>query len=223
MQDPNVDTLTAATLALVAIGTDEALETVIDLLEISGDKDIRRAIAESLAANREVGYMTLFEALNSDDMMLRRSAVFGLGRIGTDWALIALNETFIEDEEWYVRSAAQVVFQQVYEDSLRGVKRYPDVPNLPWLKQWEQEMKNEGFLPYDTEIEQVFEEAITQTEDPLIRMMAAITVGQIGHYPMIDKIYDALKDEQEAIRDTAYRTLGDLQLQLGRPLPAPIG
>lgn len=221
VQDPNVDTLTAATLALVAIGTDEALETVVDLLEISSDKDIRRAIAESLAANRTMGYLTLYEALKADDMMLRRAAVFGLGRIRTDWALIALNETFLEDEEWYVRSAAQVVFQQVYEDSLRGVKRYPDIPNVPWLKQWEQEMKDEGFIPYDTEIEAVFEEAITQAEDPLIRMMATVTIGQIGKYGMIDKVYAALKDDQEAIRDTAYRTLGELQLQLGKPLPAP--
>lgn len=222
MQDPNVDTLTSATLALVAIGTDESLETVIDLLEMSGDKDIRRAIAESLAANRTVGYLTLYEALQSDDMMMRRAAVFGLGRIGTDWSLISLNETFLEDDEWYVRSAAQVVFQRVYEDSLRGVKRYPDVQDVPWLKQWEIEMKEEGFIPFDTETEEVFVEALTQTEDPLIRMMATITVGQIGHYPMIDRVYDALKDDQEAIRDTAYRTLGDLQLQLGRPLPAPI-
>jgi hypothetical protein len=221
MQDPNVDTLTAATLALAAVGTDEAFETLIDLLEMSGDKDIRRAIAESLAANRQFGYITLYEALESDDMMLRRAAVFGLGRIGTDWALIALNETFLEDAEWYVRSAAQVVFQQVYEDSLRGVKRYPDIPNVPWLKQWGQTMMNEGFIPYDTQIEDVFEEAINQTEDPLIRLMATATIGQIGHYPMLDKVYQALKDDQEAIRDTAYRTLGELQLQLGRPLPAP--
>jgi HEAT repeat protein len=221
LQSPEKNTAIAGALAVGAIGTEEALYTLVEVLQISDDNDIRRALAESLAANREQGYMTLYDAARAEEMLLRRAAVFGLGRIDTDWALIALNETYLEDEEWYVRSAAEVVFKEIYEESLQGVRAYPEPDEAPWLHEWAEEEIERGNLPHDIEGMPLFERALDNHDDPLIRLLATVTIGQTGFYEKIDEVYQALTDNQEAIRDAAYRTLGQFQEKLGEPLPSP--
>ncbi len=221
LQSQDSNTAIGAALAIGAMNTQEALYTLVEVLELSTENDIRRALAESLAANREQGYMTLYDAVRAEDMMLRRAAVFGLGRIDTDWALIAVNETYLEDDEWYVRSAAEVVFKEIYEISLEGVQAYPDPIDAPWLHEWAEDEIQRGNLPHDIEGMPLFERALHNENDPLIRLLATVTLGQTGFYDKIDAVYQALQDNQEAIRDAAYRALGDFQQQLGEPLPSP--
>jgi hypothetical protein len=223
LQDDNVDVQTAAALALSAVGTEDSLVAMVDVFEMSQGREVRRAIAESLAANREDGYQTLFEAVKADDMMMRRSAVFGLGRVRADWALITLNETFLEDDEFYVRLAAESVFSDIYEASLKGVNTYPDVKETPWLNQWIEQQIEYGIVAHDTPPEKFLEIAYTQKDDPFIRMLATTTIAQLGLSNKLADLYAALRDRSEAIRDESYRALGEFQKRLGKPLPAPIG
>jgi HEAT repeat protein len=223
LQDRDVDVQIAATLALSAIGTEHALNTLIDTFEVTSVREVQRAVAESLAADRANGYMTLFDSVKAQDMMIRRSAIFGLGRIRTDWSLITLNETFLEDTEFYVRLAAESVFSEIYEASLKGVNAYPDVKELPWLTQWIQEQIEIGILPFDIPADKFFETAFTQKEDAIIRELATKTIGQLGLIDRIADLYAALRDRSDDIRDEAYRGLGEFQQRFGKPLPAPVG
>lgn len=221
VQDPIPEIKIAASLGLAAMGTDAALQTLVDVIEVSPDKDVRRAVAESLAANREIGYPTLYDALKAQEMMIRRAAVFGLGRIRTDWSLIALNEIFLEDPEWYVRSAAQVVFQEMFEQSISGLDNYPPVTEVPWLLSWSREQMEAGNIPFDMKDEPLFQHALQQKTDPLARLLATLTVGQVGEYGYTDRLYGLLSDPEEVIRDAAYRSLGEFQQRLGVQLPIP--
>lgn len=221
VQDQDKAVQIACTLALGAIATEESLFAMVDLLQLSGDSDIRRAVAESLAANRQDGYLTLYDALGAQDMLMRRAAVFGLARVRADWALVAINEAYLEDAEWYVRSAAQVIFQQLYEESLRGIQGYPAESEVPWLLEWREEQVELGNLSHETAGRDLLMAALNTKDDPLIRLLAMVTIGQVGIYDLASQAYQALHDRQEAIRDAAYRTLGEFQMKLGKPLPTP--
>ncbi|MDQ7034128.1 MAG: HEAT repeat domain-containing protein [Anaerolineae bacterium] len=222
LQDDNLDVQTAAALALSAIGTQEALIALTEVFEESEVRQVQRAIAESLAANREEGYLTLFEAVKSKEMMVRRSTVFGLGRVRADWALITLNDIFLEDNEFYVRLAAENVFSDIYAASLKGIHIYPDIEEAPWLHQWIQEQIEAGILSYDTPPNTFLDVAFTHEEDPFIRALAIATIGQLGLTNKIGGLYVGLSDRSEIIRDESYRALGEFQQRFGKPFPAPI-
>ncbi len=126
----------AAGMALGAIGTEDALQAMIAALT-SGAEQLRQAMAEALAAMPEEGYPTLYEAVTHEDFLLRRAAIFGLRRLRTTWALVAIYRAFLEDEQWYVRSAAQQAFQELtYGRTESLTSPYPKVEEIEWLQVW---------------------------------------------------------------------------------------
>ena len=221
LSDPDEGVQIAATLAISAIGTEDALLTMVDALQLSPNKAVRRAVAESFATNREEGYLTLYDASESEDIMLRRAAVWGLGRIRTPWSLITLNRIFLEDPEWYVRSAAQSVFIEQYENEQRGVQSYPSIGSVTWLLQWSIEQAQEGNIPHNIGGVHLLSYAIEQAEDPMIRLLAVVTAGQLCITDVIKELYGRLEDPEDAIRDAAYRSIAEIQFQTDQPLPAP--
>lgn len=212
----------AATLALGGIDNTEALISLAEILQIATSRDVQRAAAESLAAHRRDGYPTLYDAVRASEYPLRRAAVFGLSRVPTDWALVAINEAYLEDSEYIVRSAAEVVFYQLYEAQRNGIQSYPPEEFVPWLAEWGEEQRQRGNLPPDIEGRDLTLAALNYTDDPLIRLLALVTIGQIGLYDLSDEAYNALRDRQEAIRDAAYRVLGQFQMDFGKALPSPV-
>lgn len=221
VQDPNEQVQIAATLALGAFGTEKALINLAEFLQISESANVRRAAAESFAAYPDMGYPTLHDALREKDMLLRRAVVFGLGRVPAPWALIDLNKTYLEDDEWYVRIAAQVALGEIYETSLKGVHHYPDLRHIEWLETWRADQVERGNIPYDIEGMDVLDQALKQTGDPLVQALAVLTIGQIGLYDKMDTLYESLRARPADVRDASYRALAMFQNQLSEPLPAP--
>jgi len=218
VQDMDDEVRIAAALGMGAMHSDEALLTMVDVLDVSDDRAVRRAVAESLAAYPEAGYLTLWDAVQSDDYLMRRTSVFGLGRIPKDWALIKLNEIFLEDSEWIVRSAVQDVFHILYGESVRGLRPYPAPERVHWLAEWAK-----GDLVQNEENENIplLVQALEQGDD-LVRALVLMLAGQVGDISLLDHLYHALLDPHPAIRDSAYRGLGRLQQQFGKPIPAPV-
>ncbi|MEO8397194.1 MAG: HEAT repeat domain-containing protein, partial [Chloroflexota bacterium] len=133
-QNPNVEL--AAGMALGAIGTEDALQPMVQALT-KGSEQLRQTMAEAFAAIPEEGYPTLYDAVTEEDFMLRRAAVFGLRRVNTTWALVAIYRAFLEDEQWYVRSAAQQAFQEMtYGRTPSLTTPYPKPEEIPWLQGW---------------------------------------------------------------------------------------
>ena len=151
--------------------------------------------------------------------MVRRAAVFGLKRLSTKWARIAIYQSFLEDQQWYVRSAAQLVFQQ--QQAGHGVRapRIPQPDQIAWLQEWaasrgENIPQGEGGLEL---LLQAFQEGSTET-----RTYAAGVLGQLGAAHVARSLYTALRDVQPEVRESAHRALGYLQAHIGKALPAPI-
>lgn len=221
IQDPSLNVRIAAGMSLGVIGTHEAFLSMTDAFEITNDTPVQRVLAECMTAYPEEGYLALATALQSDDYMTRRSAVFALGRIPKDWALITLNDMLLEDDEWYVRSAAEGVFQQMHHDSLRRLQPYPRSEALPWLRNWaHNNLDLDEWFEGNEEIDFV-QQAIAQDEDKMIRFYALQAAGLLGLHSTVPHLYNALCDPEENHRDAAYTSLGYMQQRSGHMLPVP--
>lgn len=218
IRDQEMDVQLAAGMALGAVGTEEALEAMV-VAFTEGTEQVRQAMAEAFAAMPEEGYPILAEAVEHQDMMLRRAAVFGLRRIRTTWALIAIYRAFLEDEQWYVRSAAQQAFQEIqYGRAESPTTPYPQAEAIPWLVAWA--ASRGETMPAGEGAQQMLLRALQEGEPP-IRALAAENLGQLGLASMSKALYGALRDRQEDVRAAAHKSLADLQMQIGQPLPIP--
>ncbi len=162
----------------------------------------------------------IYEGANSDDMLLRRASIFGLRRIRTTWALIAIYRAFLEDEQWYVRSAAQEAFQEIqYGKVTNPTVGYPKPETIEWLQDWAAE-KGEQIQTSDAAIQMLLR--ALQEGEPGIKQLAALDLGQLGLVTNIKSLYVALRDGRDEVRAAAHRSLAYLQQMLGEKLPSAV-
>ncbi len=212
--DPEVQL--AAAQALGAIRSDAALETMVQGL-LEGDENMRQAIAEAFAAIPGEGHDILKDAVQHDDMLVRRASVYGLARISSMWAMKALYNIMMEDAQWYVRSAAEAVFTYANDPSRQGPKSKPVLQELTWLNQWVDHHNIE--IDIDTVIEDLLVRALLQDKQPIIRELAARTLAQVDYKYGMKPLYVALMDANEGVRSTAYQSLAELNQQANTLLP----
>ena len=128
----NTYTLSAISLALAAIGTDSALNALATAL-MQGEENLRRAAAEAFANHPGEGWATLKEALEIDDILVRRSAIYGLARVEESWAKELLTHIQIEDKEWAVRDVAADMIEKSENKILYAPHKLPPPSESPWL------------------------------------------------------------------------------------------
>jgi HEAT repeat protein len=218
LRDQDESVQLAAGMGLSVVNSEKALEAMV--LEFTqGTEKVQQALAIAFAAMPEDGYPILFDAIEDPEMLVRRAAVFGMRRLRTTWALIAIYRAFLEDEQWYVRSAAQQTFQEIQhgrETSLTTA--FPRADSLEWLSAWAS-TRGEN-LPAGDAANQMLLRAL-QEGNPEIRAAAAACLGQLGLAETIRPLYAALNDKQEDVRIAAQRSLAEFQAQIGAPLPTP--
>lgn len=207
--------------ALGALNMPLALTALAENLEIVTSNNTRRAITETLAMDIQTGYPLLYDATRHPDLLVRRAAMWGLGRIQTDWAFITLNEIFLSDKEWYVRSAAEQVLLNNYKEKRQGVQVSPDLDALGWLQEWANAEKQNENLPKGVFGEALLIKAIEQNTYPMTRLLAVVVAGQLGIISATNALYRASTDPQEAIRDASFRALASLQARTGRAFMMP--
>jgi len=212
--DPSVQR--AAGLALGAIGTERALEIMVQGL-LEGSDELRRAVAEALAAIPDGGHAILRDGIRADDIMIRRATVYGLSRIRASWALVALYRAMMEDEQWYVRTAAEEAFMAARTPEHEGPHAHPEADALTWLIQWAAE-RGEG-VPKGQNARQVLIRAL-QEGGTFDKVMAATTLGRMGHVHALKPLYAALRDRNPDVRAAAFNALAEIQLRTARPLPS---
>jgi HEAT repeat protein len=182
-------------------------------------EQLRHAVAEAMAALPDEGHPTLYDAISHEDMMVRRAAAFGLRRIRAAWAMGELYRVFLQDDQWYVRSAAQQAFLDLQNDQQRGPVHYPAVSEIPWLVNWAAS-RGESIPPGEASI-QVLLEAMREGDTDM-RALATRILGQVGEITATKALYGALRDRQEKVRTAAHLALADLEAQIGQPLPTPV-
>jgi HEAT repeat protein len=216
--DDDAEVHLAAGLALGAIGTEEALKAMVQGL-IEGEDVLKQAVAEALASLPGEGHNILKDAVEFEDIKVRRAAVFGLARIPAGWALVTLYRAMLEDAEWYVRAAAQVAFTQARDPDRAGLHAFPPLQELPWLTEFAATM-GEAVPEGDRALQLLVR--ILQQAPPLQRVKAAQTLAKLGRMGAAKPLYAALTDQEEPVRVAAYQALSELQVQATLPLPGLI-
>ena len=218
LTDSDAQVQLTAGMALGAIGTEAALETMLSGF-INGEQALRQAVAEALAAVPGEGHAVLRDAIASQDMMVRRAAVFGLSRVKAAWALSLLYRALLEDEQWYVRNAAEQAFQQAQGLESGGAMLHPEADGLSWLVSWAAQ-KGEG-VPAGQNARQVLIRVL-QEGDPVSKAAAALSLANLGHMPAIKPLYGALRDRDDKVRAAVYEALSELQTRVGEKFPAVV-
>jgi HEAT repeat protein len=201
--DPHILCRQAACLGLAAIGTQPALEGLGRIL-LSGDEAVRLAAGEALACHPDEGYGMLKDAIEVDNLLTRRAAVFGLGRVPEDWALEALEKLQLEDGQWIVRGAAA-----------EGVERHKNPPwtirapvlelaEIPWLAAYASH-DGLGIAPGRPALEMARRALSSGTPEEKLAALDAIAGTGSEEFGL--ELNAALRSEDPQMRDAGYEAL----------------
>ncbi|NOH02406.1 MAG: NACHT domain-containing protein [Chloroflexi bacterium] len=213
---PSLSVRRAACMALVAIGTTEALEIVAHTL-LSGDEEIRRAAGEALANDPTEGHAMLKDGIILNDILLRRAAVYGLGRIHEPWAMELVKKAQLEDDQWIVRTAAtEVLDAKAHMDALApGKLKAPH--ESPWLVEFAAK-QGMGVSPGVPATEILL--LALKAEDPDGRLAALPYLKFMPSEGVISRIYEAMYMDEPELREAAFNTLWEIGVS-GVKLPHP--
>ncbi|NOT03752.1 MAG: NACHT domain-containing protein [Anaerolineales bacterium] len=216
MDAPSLSVRRAACMALVAIGSNEALEAVAHTL-LNGDEDIRRAAGEALANDPHEGHAMLRDGILLSDILLRRAVVYGLGRINEEWAIEMLKKSQIEDDQWIVRNAATEVLDSKLHISTRAPRKLKTPSESPWLIEFASK-HGMGISPGVPATDILL--LALQGDDPDTRLAALPYLKFTPSEGVITKLYAAMYRDDPELREAAYNTLWEIGLS-GTKLPHP--
>ncbi len=203
----NLHTRRAACLALAAIGTDEALEGLGHIL-LESEEGVQIAAAESLACNPTEGFTMLRDAVEMKNLLTRRAAVFGLGRVPELWALEMLETLQTEDEQWVVRGAAAEILKQRRNPPWKVVEPSRDLTQLGWLKAF---ASKEGLaIASERAALDLLRRALTKgSQEEQIAALEAIVWADADDLSL--ELNQALKSNQPYLRDAAFEALSQMR------------
>lgn len=219
LDDPSIQVVRSACLALVAIGSQPALEAVASAL-LHGDEELRKAAAEALANHPEEGYPVLEEGSTLPDLMVRKAAIAGLARIrqplaANQWAIEILQKLQLDDSQWVVQNAAEQALQELVQSNTRIPRPMPPLTQTPWLIAYAGEL-GMGVAPGKPAWDLLFR--ALQNGSVEQRLAALEVLKRHGKENAILPLYELYFAGEGEVRAAAYQTLWQLNTA-GIPLP----
>jgi hypothetical protein len=208
----------AACLSLVNIGTTTAMDFVAQAL-LHGDENLRRAAAEALANHPSEGHAMLKEgAVLKEDILVRRSVVYGLGRIHEPWAEELLSFMETQDEQWAVRNAAAEVRANCGQPNPNIPRRLPPPTESPWIITFAGK-QGLGVSTDKPPIDLLLLALKSGTEEERLASLAYLrmmpTEGVFG------ALYQAMYCGVSTLREAVFQTLNEMAAR-GVDVPDPI-
>lgn len=217
LQAPSGAVRRATCLALVAIGTEKALEAVARAL-LQGDEDLRRAAAEALSNDPGEGHAMLKEgATLADDIMVRRAVVHGLSRINQPWAIETLQKMQVEDDQWAVRNLATQYLEQMSQIDPRVPRKLKTPSEAPWLIEFagKQGMGIPRGGPATDVLLNAFK--LGSTEE---RLAALPYLKRIANDGIVGALYNGMYGEDPEVREASFYAVEEIASN-GTRIPHP--
>jgi hypothetical protein len=194
----------AVVRGLAHVGTDAATRWLAHML-LEGDETLSIVAAKALAKCGEEGINFLHKAIEAEDTIARRAAVYGLAQIG-DQGL--LEKVAREDEQWIVRSAATMALDELNaREKILGVSPPPDVAQLPWLISWAA-TKGEGVGLGDA-AQSMLARALDEG-DATTRLLAARVLAQVGRSDDVEMLRKALANSAPDVTNAVWGALAEI-------------
>ena len=217
LQSPSLSARRAACLALVAIGTNDALEVVAHNL-LNADEDLRRAAAEALANDTGEGYAMLKDGATLTDILVRRAVVYGLARVDEPWASEVLQKMQMEDEQWVVRnSAGEVIEARNQLENPRAPRPLKAPSETPWLIEFAG-TQGVGIAPGSPATDILLSVLKNGKEEERLAALSYLKKDLTDGAIM--GIYHAMYGDNLELREAAYMTLWEIGTS-GYKLPNP--
>lgn len=216
LRAPSSGVRRACCLALVAIGTEKALEAIGQAL-LQGDEELRKAAAEALANDPSEGYAMLREGAGMQDIMVRRAVVHGLARIEQPWAVEMLQKMQVEDDQWVVRNLATQYLEQKAHPDPRVPQRLPVPSEIPWLIEF---AGKQGMgIPRGGSAADVLASAFRygSTEE---RLAALPFLKPNANEGVVGALYTGVYGEDPEVREASYLAIQEIGAN-GTRLPHP--
>jgi HEAT repeat protein len=217
LQAPSGAVRRATCLALVAIGTEKALEAVARAL-LQGDEELRRAAAEALSNDPKEGHAMLKEgATIADDIMVRRAVVHGLARIHQPWSVELLQKIQVEDDQWAVRNLATQYLEQMTQIDPRVPRKLKVPSDSPWLIAFagKQGMGVPRGAPATDVLLAAFK--LGETEERLACLPYLKRVASDG---IIGALYSGVYGEDPEVREASFYAIEEIAAN-GTKIPHP--
>jgi HEAT repeat protein len=216
MEAPSLSARRAACMALVAIGTTEALESAAHTL-LNADEDLRRAAAESLANDPGEGHAMLKDGATLSDILLRRAVVYGLARVDEPWAIDLLKKMQIDDDQWVVRNSATEVLDSKAAFNPRIPHKVKPPSETPWLIEFAGK-QGMGISPGSPATDILL--LALNSDDPDARLAALPYLKKDPKEGTIAQLYTAMYRDDHELREAAYNVLWEIGAS-GVKLPHP--
>lgn len=215
LADPDSEVRSTACMALAAIPEEPAFNAVVQVL-LSGDEDLRKTAAESLALQEGDGHEALKEAAQENDLLTRRAAVYGLQCIHDPWAKKELEKIAVEDGQWIVRNAAVQALDVLTTKS--PVPAAPPVPSqAPWLIAFASKF-GMGILPGYPATDVLL--SVLKSGSPAEQIAALTYLRDQPDQQVIGAMYRLLADGPEEVKEPVLHALWWMAVS-GVKLPAP--
>jgi HEAT repeat protein len=214
---PSLAAQRAGCLALVAIGSGPAMEFVAHAL-LEGEEDLRRAAAEALANDPSEGYAMLKEGITLEDILLRRAVVYGLARVEDDWAIEALENIRVEDDQWVVRNSASEVLDSKNQTDPRVPRRLTTPSETPWLIEFAGK-QGVGISPGSPATEILV--TALKSDNNEERLAALPYLKHMPNEGVITSMYHAMYRDDPELREAVFLVLCELAAG-GVKLPDPV-
>jgi HEAT repeat protein len=208
----------AALLALVTIGTTASMDIVANAL-LHGDENLRRSAAEAMANHPKEGHAMLKEAAAmKDDLMVRRAAAYGLGRINEPWAEETLNNLQVLDDQWVVRNAASEVIEERQKPDLHVPKRLPPPSESPWLIAFAGK-QGLGISPEKPATDVLLQALKSGEEDERLASLSYLRL--MPNEGVFGALFQAMYAGDSTLREYVFQTLTEMAAR-GVDLPDPV-
>jgi len=218
MSSQSVGVRRAACLALVNIGTTAAMDIVASAL-LHGDENLRRAAAEALANHPGEGYTMLKEgARMKDDLLVRRSVAYGLGRISEPWADELLNHLETDDDQWAVRNAAMEVKENRLGINPHIPQRLPPPTESPWIIAFAGK-QGLGVLPDKPPTDLLLMALKSGTDEERLASLAYLRIIPVEG--VFGALYQAMYGGEPTLREAVFQTFSEMAAR-GVDVPDPI-
>jgi HEAT repeat protein len=205
--DKSVHVKQAACLALASIGTDLAMEGLGKLL-LEGQEAVRLAVAEALATHPDEGFNMLRDAMDVENVLTRRAAVFGLARVPEAWASNLLDTVQLEDDQWVVRGAATEAAERKQNPPWKILPAVKELAELPWLMDFAAR-EGLGVAPGRAALEMLRRALSKGTPEEKIAALEAITATAADELAL--ELRKALFASDPYLRDAAFEALWRLK------------
>jgi hypothetical protein len=218
MNAPSPNVRRAACLSLVNIGTTAALDIVASAL-LHGDETIRRAAAEALANHRGEGHAMLKEGAGmKEDLLVRRSVAYGLGRIPEHWAEELLNHLETEDDQWAVRNAALEVNENRQRLDPHIPQRLPPPSESPWIIAFAGK-QGLGVSPDKPPIDLLLLALKSGTEEERLASLTYLRILPVEG--VFGALYQAMYSGESTLREAVFQTFSEMAAR-GVNVPDPV-